>query len=228
MRSHPRSADRPDPTGATPAGRRRARVLVPGIVGSALLLAACSSPTSAPTTTTTRPFTTTSTTAAATTSTTGAATTTTTTTTATSTSCATSNLTITLGSPNGTAGAVHYGITFRNTAPSTCTLYGYPGVSFLTAGGTQIGAPAERAGTPNLATVALTPGGNAYASVAVTDPGIPPCATSVSATQVRIYPPGETHSVLVATPSGGIAVCGSPNTTAYRSAIVTPVSATAS
>jgi hypothetical protein len=100
-------------------------------------------------------------------------------------------------------------------------------VSFLSAGGSQIGAPAQREGNLSPSTVTLAPGGDAYSSVAVTDPGIPPCTTSVSATQVRIYPPGETHSALVSAPSGGIAVCGSPNTANYLSAIVSPVSATA-
>jgi len=224
MRSAHRSAHRRVLTGPTAPSRRRGPAIALGIVGAALLLAACGSSSSS-STTTTAVATTTRPTAVSTTTTTRAASTTTTG--ASSTSCATANLAITFGSPNGTAGAIHYAITFHNSGSSTCTLYGYPGVSFLTAAGSQIGAPAQREGNLTPATITLASGGNAYSSVSVTDPGIPPCSTSVSATQVRIYPPGETHSTLVAAPSGGIAVCGSPNTANYQSAIVSPVSATA-
>ena len=134
-------------------------------------------------------------------------------------------LAVTFGNPNGTAGAVHYTITFHNTGSSSCTLYGYPGVSFLSSGGSQIGAPAQRESGGTVATVTLGPGGDAYSSVAVTDPGIPPCTSQSTAAQVRVYPPGQTQSALVTAPSG-VAVCSSPNTSAYTSATVTPVSAT--
>ena len=76
-----------------------------------------------------------------------------------------------------------------------------------------------------MATVTLAAGGDAYSSVAVTDPGIPPCSSQATAAQIRVYPPGQTQSALVAAPSG-VAVCSSPNTSAYTSATVTPVSAT--
>jgi len=41
-----------------------------------------------------------------------------------------------------------------------------------------------------------------------------------------VYPPGETQAAVVAAPSG-LLVCSSPNTAAYSSALVSPVSATA-
>jgi len=141
------------------------------------------------------------------------------------TGCATSALSFTFGNPDGTAGAVHYTLTFHNTGSSSCTLYGYPGVSFLSAGGSQIGAPAQRQSGGSVATVTLAPGGNGYSSVAVTDPGIPPCTGQGTAAQIRVYPPGQTQSALVTAPSS-VAVCSSPNTSAYTSATVTPVSAT--
>ena len=74
------------------------------------------------------------------------------------TGCATSALSISFGNPNGTAGAIHYTITFHNTGSTSCTLYGYPGVSFLTASGAQIGAPAVRQGGSS-ATVTARPRG---------------------------------------------------------------------
>ena len=139
--------------------------------------------------------------------------------------CLNGSLTLTLGSPNGTAGATHYGLTFKNTGTSACTMYGYPGVSFLDSGGNQIGAAAQQEGG-SLVTVTLAAGGNAYASIAVTDPGIPPCTGPGTAAQVRVYPPGQTQAALVPAPPD-LLVCTSPNTSAYTSSFVTPVSATA-
>jgi hypothetical protein len=226
MRTEHDPTDRRDATAALlpdrrPSGSRRARRSGSSafvVIGVAVLLTACSSSSTPSTTTTTRgtPTTTapTTTTSAPTTTTSGPKVT----------GCKTSSLAITFGSPNGTAGAIHYGIIFHNFGSSTCTLYGYPGVSFLGAGGSQIGAPAQREDNLTPATVTLTPGGNAYTSVAVTDPGIPPCSSSATATQVRIYPPGETHAALVGDPAG-VSVCSSPNTANYRSAIVAPVTA---
>jgi len=192
------------------------------VLASAIGLAACSSSSSSSTTTTAA---TTPTTKPSTPTTPTTAVPVTTTTRASGNGCATSALTVTFGNPNGTAGAVHYTITFHNTGSTSCTLYGYPGVSFLSAAGSQIGAPAQREGGGTVATVTLAAGGNAYSSVAVTDPGIPPCSSQATATQVRVYPPGQTQSALVSAPSG-VAVCASPNTSAYTSATVTPVSST--
>jgi len=97
-------------------------------------------------------------------------------------------------------------------------------VSFLDAKGRQIGSPAQRQANGRPATITLASGGNAYSSLAVTDPGIPPCSGSTPAAQVRIFPPGDTQSILVTAPSGML-VCSSPNTAGYLSSIVTTVSA---
>ena len=139
--------------------------------------------------------------------------------------CNTASLALSLGPSNGSAGATHYGLTFHNSGTAPCTMYGYPGVSFLDAGGHQIGDSAQNQGG-SLAKVTLAAGANAYASIAVTDPGIPPCSGSGTVAQVRVYPPGQTVAAQVAAPSG-LSVCSSPNTSAYSSSFVTPVSVTA-
>ena len=206
--------------------RRRPRVAAALAVGAAAVaLTACSSSSTSPTTTQASPTTTRGT--GTSTTTTGASTSTTAAppTTTGIAMCRTSALTVSFGSPNGTAGAIHYTLTFHNTGSSACTLYGFPGVSFLSAGGQQIGAPAQREGGGSPTNVTLGVGGNAYASVAVTDPGIPPCSGSATVAQVRVYPPGETQAALSAPPSGML-ICSSPNTPSYQSAIVSPVSAT--
>jgi Protein of unknown function (DUF4232) len=217
VRTEPSSAVRPM------TGRRRAVAAGALLAATALGLAACGSSSSTSTTTTQHPTTTSkpSTSSTSTTASTGASTSTTSR--PSSNGCATSALTVTFGDPNGTAGAIHYTITFHNTGASSCTLTGYPGVSFLTSGGSQIGAPAQR-GSGSVSTVTVAAGGNAYSSVAVTDPGIPPCSSQSTATQVRVYPPDQTQAALVSAPS--VAVCSSPNTSAYQSAQVTPVTST--
>ena len=215
------------PDGATRHRRRptgRWAISTAMVLAASIGLAACgSSSSSSPTTT--KPTTTTTTKPSTSTTSTTAAPASTTTTTRAGNGCATSALTISFGSPNGTAGAIHYTLTFHNAGSSSCTLYGYPGVSFLTSGGSQIGAPAQRQSGASPTTVTLAAGADAYSSVAVTDPGIPPCSSQATAAQVRIYPPGQTQAALATAPSG-MAVCSSPNTSAYTSASVTPVSST--
>ena len=105
-------------------------------------------------------------------------------------------------SSNPTAGSVYYPVDFTNTASSTCGLYGYPGMSFVTAAdstGRQIGAPAQQ--NPNVGKVAvrLAAGGQAHAWLQVTQAGNYPSATCqpVTAHGLRVYAPGETEALYV-------------------------------
>lgn len=220
MRTWHRRDDPDVPAVARWPARRTALFVV--LAGATVTLAACSSSSSPATTTTTQAS---PTTTGGSTSTTVAPSSTTTTTGPKTTGCPTANLTVTFGSPNGTAGAIHYLLTFHNGGTSSCTMFGYPGVSFLTAAGSQIGAPAVRTTGVGVASIPVAAGSDAYASVSVTDPGIPPCTSEAQSTQVRVYPPGQTQAVTVAAP--GVAVCSSPNTSAYQSAIIGPVVSTA-
>ncbi len=59
--------------------------------------------------------------------------------------CATSSLRVKLGVAQGYAGGVYQVIDFTNTSGSTCTLYGYPGVSLVSGPPyKQIGLAAKR------------------------------------------------------------------------------------
>jgi hypothetical protein len=118
--------------------------------------------------------------------------------------CATAQLTVTIGAPNGTAGHINFEIAFRNDAASPCVLNGFPGVSFLDAAGHQTGDPAARNRlTPTPVTIA--PGASAYAHLAKNDLGNPPCAAA-PATALRVYPPNERAYVDI--PLGAGRVCG--------------------
>jgi Protein of unknown function (DUF4232) len=98
------------------------------------------------------------------------------------------------------AGSSYYPIDFTNTSGSTCTLFGYPGVSFTSGqGGSQIGRPASRnpAGPP--VTVTLTPGTVAHATVQVTQAAnySKSACEPVTAHWLKIYPPNQTAPLYV-------------------------------
>lgn len=120
--------------------------------------------------------------------------------------CATQGLRVALGSANGAAGSAYLPVQFTNVSGSTCTLYGYPGVSQVA--GTplaQVGAAATRstAATPSLVT--LAPGKTANALLRVVQALNYPTATCspIPTTKLRIYPPNQTTSVDVPFKSTG-------------------------
>lgn len=110
--------------------------------------------------------------------------------------CATSALKVTVDTSQagGTAGSVYYPIDLTNTSGSSCTLQGYPGVSFVAKpSGSQIGQAATRNTTVKAAQVRLKPGGVAHATLRVVDAGNydPSVCKPVTAHWLRVYPPGQ-------------------------------------
>ncbi len=107
--------------------------------------------------------------------------------------CGTSALQITLGPASAAAGHFYRPVVFTNISGATCTLYGYPGISFAAAiGGKQIGAAAGRS-RASRQLVVLAPGGNAHALLDLLDVlNFPPsvCAAG-SAHWLKIYPPNQ-------------------------------------
>jgi hypothetical protein len=113
--------------------------------------------------------------------------------------CSTASLRITVDDSQGSAaaGSSAVPLDFTNTSALACEMYGYPGVSFVTAGdgaGQQIGAAASRSPVFAKATVRLAPGGVAHAWLQVAVAGNYPASSChpVTAHWLRIYPPGET------------------------------------
>ncbi len=114
--------------------------------------------------------------------------------------CATSVLHVAVpaGSGSAAAGSSYYPIQFVNTSSSPCTLYGYPGVSFVTAaGGSQIGAAATRNPTAPAQLVTLSPGQTVHAVLQVVDAMNYPASDCgmVTAHWLKIYPPNQTVPV---------------------------------
>ncbi|MGW1986901.1 DUF4232 domain-containing protein [Streptomyces collinus] len=115
--------------------------------------------------------------------------------------CPTRSLKARPGVSQGTAGSVYQVIDFTNIAQTTCTLYGYPGVSL--AGGSpvhQIGPAATRNTTAPRALVTLAPGATANALLRITDAGNYPAAQChpTTAQYLQVYPPGQTTPIYVA------------------------------
>ncbi len=91
------------------------------------------------------------------------------------------------------AGQYYSKLVFTNVSGSTCTLTGYPGVSYVKAGGVQSGNPAQRSGGA-ARTVTLRP--HASASAVLHDSnglsGYDPQQCQLSwAEGLRIYPPNQ-------------------------------------
>lgn len=133
--------------------------------------------------------------------------------TATPSMCPTGGLSLHLGRPGSAAGSRYQPIVFTNMTETTCTLTGYPGVSFVAPGsGHQVGAAAARNAQHPVATVTLAPGASASALLQIVNhANYPPAgcnATSVSG--LRVYPPGNTAAAYIPFHAGR-AACSSPD-----------------
>ena len=124
--------------------------------------------------------------------------------------CATSALQVKLGSSDGYAGGVYVVIDFTNTSGSTCTLFGYPGVSLVTGPPyKQIGLAAKRTTSTPKKLVTLAAGATAHAQLQIVDALNFPSATCgpTKATALKIYPPNQTEPVYLTNISTG---CSKP------------------
>jgi hypothetical protein len=91
-------------------------------------------------------------------------------------------------------------IDFTNTSGTSCTLYGYPGVSFVTAPPyKQIGLAAKRTTTAPVKLITLAPGAVANSLLQIVEALNFPTGTCgpVKAAYLRIFPPNQTVPVYV-------------------------------
>ena len=113
--------------------------------------------------------------------------------------CPAKALKITMGRGDGAAGSIYYPLEFTNASGVTCTMYGYPGVAFVTrpgdtaAGATVLGAPAVRESNITGKPVTLVPGATAHASLRVQVAQSYPVAVCkpVTGRWLQVYPPGS-------------------------------------
>jgi hypothetical protein len=114
--------------------------------------------------------------------------------------CASSDLQAKLGEAQGAAGTFYQVVVLTNTSSSACSLYGYPGVSFVTGvGGKVIGAPATRNTGIRDVLVTVQPGSQASTLVGVEDVTALPASKCQEgkADWLQIYPPGDTGALYV-------------------------------
>lgn len=101
----------------------------------------------------------------------------------------------------GGAGSVYLDLALRNTGSASCTLQGWPGLSFVGDGnGTQVGASATLDRSGARPTVTLAAGQTAYAPLRIVraenlQPGD---CTAQQPDGFRVYPPGSKQSLFIA------------------------------
>jgi hypothetical protein len=124
-------------------------------------------------------------------------------------------VTVNTSQAGAAAGSTYYPVDFTNTSSSACGMYGYPGVSFVTAGssaGTQIGAAAQENPAFGKLTVRLAPGGVAHAWLQVAAAGNFPSAACQPKTAdwLKVFPPDQTVAIYVNHTFDACASVGTP------------------
>ncbi|ROS77860.1 uncharacterized protein DUF4232 [Curtobacterium sp. PhB130] len=132
---------------------------------------------------------------------------------ATPTRCAAADLAGSLeAGSGGAAGSTYVHLALRNTGSATCTLQGWPGVSFVGGGtGTQIGAAATEDQSGPHPTVTLAAGQTAVAQLRIVSAAAFDTATCQPQTPdgFRVYPPGSKQSLFVE--DAGSTACKNPD-----------------
>ncbi|WIB63043.1 DUF4232 domain-containing protein [Curtobacterium sp. MCBD17_040] len=112
------------------------------------------------------------------------------------------------GNPPGSGGGMskeQLAIILTNTSPTTCTLQGWPGVSYVGDGnGTQIGPAATPDRDVQHPTVTLQPGraAQAYIIIEVAAAFDPATCKPVHIDGIRVYPPGSRTALFIRGGSG--------------------------
>jgi len=122
----------------------------------------------------------------------------------------------------GAAGSVYYPVNFTNTSDTPCGLYGYPGMSFVTAAGStghQIGAAAQRNSAFGKMPIRLRARGVAHTWLQVAQAGNYPASACrpVTTHWLRVLPPGDSVASYVDVSFSACALASAPLLT------VTPV-----
>ncbi len=114
--------------------------------------------------------------------------------------CLSSQLSVARTDPDTGAGQSYAKITFTNTAATSCTLAGYPGVSYVKAAGAQSGDPARRTGAGYHTVTLAAHGGHASAVMHDSNGlgGYSPAQCDLTSVKgIRVYPPGEKAAMYI-------------------------------
>jgi hypothetical protein len=113
--------------------------------------------------------------------------------------CRTGDLKLSVGEGDGAAGTTYAPLIFKNVSDHTCTLSGFPGVSWVTGNdGHQVNVPFARADAAQ-STATLAAGAVGHATLATHDVSFYDAAQCkpVSVRGLRVYPPDESKSIFV-------------------------------
>jgi len=114
--------------------------------------------------------------------------------------CASGQLRAWIGLPgDGAAGTTRYQLELSNISGSTCTLYGYPGVSARGKNGGQVGSAAARDHSDAVHLVTLGRGATAHMVLSLTDVANLPASSCQprQAESLRVYPPNAFKSLSI-------------------------------
>ena len=117
--------------------------------------------------------------------------------------CATSQLTASLGSGDAGAGNLYRFLLLTNHSHTTCELDGFPGLSLLKANGTELGAPATFDHSFSYRPVTVRPGQAVSDTIHTLNSGATSCQGT--STELRIYPPGNKAALVI---PGKVMLCG--------------------
>jgi hypothetical protein len=124
--------------------------------------------------------------------------------------CKVADLKLGLGGGDAAAGTAYRHLVFTNKGSRTCTIQGFPGVSYVAGDdGHQVGPAAYRVGKKG-PVVTLKPGASAYADigfvqVANYDPAV---CKPTEVRGLRVYPPHDYDSMFL--PNAGTGCAGTP------------------
>lgn len=134
------------------------------------------------------------------------------------TACQTGDIDVTLAKGDAAAGSYYAPLRLRNTGDQSCTLSGYPGVSYVAGGNNhQVGPSAKRA-DGNSPEVMLKPGDVAHATVRfVRVDNYPAKKCDPTDVQgIRVYLPGQKDSTVVSKSGTG---CGNDDMSGSQLAV---------
>ncbi|WP_129660674.1 DUF4232 domain-containing protein [Rothia halotolerans] len=123
-------------------------------------------------------------------------------------SCSTNDLRIAVDTEEGAAGSTYYSITMTNGGDAACAISGYPGVSFVGADGSTVGASAAPASDLTGAGQTLEPGDATEAVLRSTQADLyGETCQKENASGLQVTAPGDDSSLTVNFP---LSACGNP------------------
>ncbi|MEV0850422.1 DUF4232 domain-containing protein [Streptomyces sp. NPDC049954] len=121
--------------------------------------------------------------------------------------CRSDQMKASVGANHPGAGQENFAVVLTNTSGGTCTVYGFPGLSFLDGAGTPVTADPERTGGAKMK-ITLSPGKSAWAPLSFANPEMTG-AKQVTPATVRVTPPDQETPLPIPWEGGALSADGS-------------------